>query len=135
MTDSPKIEKTIIRTDRAPAAIGPYSQAVAAGDFLFCSGQIALHPETGALVGGDDITAQTRQVMENLGAVLKAGGSSFEQVIKCSIFLVSMDDFAAVNAVYAEYFPGDAPPARACVAVCTLPKNVKVEVEAIALRA
>lgn len=127
------MSKKVISTPEAPAAIGPYSQAVVAGGFLFCSGQIALHPESGELVGEGDVTQQTKQVMENLAAVLRAGGSSFEGVVKCSIFLESMDDFAAVNAVYATYFEGMEPPARACVAVRTLPRNVAVEVEAIAL--
>ncbi|MFT5358272.1 MAG: 2-iminobutanoate/2-iminopropanoate deaminase [Polyangiales bacterium] len=127
------MSKKVISTSDAPAAIGPYSQAIAANGFLFCSGQIALHPQSGELVGVGDITQQTKQVMENLGAVLRAGGSSFEDVVKCGIFLESMDDFAAVNAVYATYFEGMEPPARACVAVRTLPKNVAVEVEAIAL--
>ena len=125
-------EKTIIRTEHAPAAIGPYSQAVKAGGFLFCSGQISLDPATGAMVGEGDVKAQAKRVMENLGAVLSAGGSSFDQVVKCNISLVSMDDFAAVNEVYAAYF-GEEPPARACVAVNTLPKNVLVEIEAIAV--
>lgn len=127
------MSKKVISTNDAPAAIGPYSQAIVANGFLFCSGQIALHPESGELVGMGDITKQTKQVMENLAAVLRAGGSSFEDVVKCGIFLESMDDFAAVNAVYATYFEGMEPPARACVAVRTLPKNVAVEVEAIAL--
>ncbi|MFK8000800.1 MAG: RidA family protein [Polyangiales bacterium] len=127
------MSKKVISTSEAPAAIGPYSQAIVANGFLFCSGQIALHPESGELVGMGDITKQTKQVMENLAAVLRAGGSSFEGIVKCGIFLESMDDFAAVNAVYATYFDGMDPPARACVAVRTLPKNVAVEVEAIAL--
>lgn len=128
--------KRIILTPQAPAAIGPYSQAVAVpanAELLFCSGQIPLDPITGALVGEGDVTAQTELVMKNLGAVLKAGGSSFEQVIKCSIFLADMDDFAAVNAVYARFFEGAEPPARACVAVKTLAREVLVEIEAIAI--
>ncbi|MEM7609080.1 MAG: RidA family protein [Myxococcota bacterium] len=124
--------KTIVNTSDAPAAIGPYSQAVRAGATLYCSGQIPLHPETGELVGGDDVAAQTRQVLENLGAVLKAGGADFDSVVRCGVFLVDMNDFAAMNAVYTEFF-GEHQPARACVAVCTLPKNVRVEIDAIAL--
>lgn len=127
------MKKTIVHTAGAPAAIGPYSQAVKAGEMLFCSGQIPLDPRTGELVGGDDVTAQTEQCMKNLAAVLQAGGAEFSSVVKCTIFLEDMGDFAAVNEVYAQYFAGTEPPARACVAVRTLPKNVKVEIEAIAI--
>ena len=122
--------KQIISTDKAPGAIGPYSQAVRAGDFLFCSGQIAIDPETGKLIEGD-VAAQTRQVMENLRAVLEAAGMDFSHVVKTTIFLSSMDHFATVNEIYGSYFPSD-PPARATVAVATLPKNVDVEIEVIA---
>lgn len=127
------MKKTVISTERAPAAIGPYSQAIRAGVLLFCSGQIPLDPTSGQLVGGDDVAAQTRQSMNNLAAVLKAGGASFASVVKCTIFLEDMGDFAVVNEVYASYFEGLEPPARACVAVRTLPKNVKVEIDAIAI--
>jgi 2-iminobutanoate/2-iminopropanoate deaminase len=120
-----------IATDRAPAAIGPYSQAVRHGGLVFCSGQIPLDPE-GNLVGGDDVAAQTEQVMKNLGAVLEAAGSSFAQVLKATIFLTDLGDFGTVNAVYAKAFEGSEPPARACVEVSALPKGVKVEIEAIA---
>lgn len=123
--------KSVISTNRAPAAIGPYSQAVAAGGMLFCSGQIPLDPESGAVVEGD-IADQTRQVMANLGAVLEAAGCSFDDVVRCTIFLQSMDDFSAVNEVYATSF-GAAPPSRACVEVARLPRNVRVEIDAIAL--
>ncbi len=122
--------KQIISTDKAPGAIGPYSQAVKAGDFLFCSGQIAIDPSTGALVEGD-VAAQTRQVMENLRAVLNAAGMDFSHVVKTTIYLSSMDHFSTVNAIYGSYFPSE-PPARATVAVATLPKNVDVEIEVIA---
>ncbi len=121
----------IISTKEAPAAIGPYSQAIAAGGIVFTSGQIALVPATGEIAQGD-ITVQTEQVMQNLGAVLTAAGSSFENVVKTTCFLSDMADFAAFNAVYEQYFTGK--PARSCVAVRQLPRNVLVEVEAIALK-
>jgi 2-iminobutanoate/2-iminopropanoate deaminase len=122
--------KSIISTSNAPAAIGPYSQAVAYGGLVYCSGQIPLDPATMEFVGSD-IQSQARQVMENLQAVLAAAGTDFSKVLKCSIFLASMDDFAAVNAVYGEYFPEN-PPARETVAVKTLPKNALVEISCIA---
>lgn len=127
-----KPSRIAISTSAAPAAIGPYSQAIRAGDLLFCSGQIPLDPATGALAGGDDVAAQTRQVLDNLGAVLAAGGARFDTVVKATIFLADMNDFATVNQVYAERF-GSEPPARAAVEVSRLPKDVKVEIEAIAL--
>ncbi|MBR7185693.1 MAG: RidA family protein [Clostridia bacterium] len=120
-----------VHTDRAPAAIGPYSQAISAGELIFTSGQIPLDPVSGQVVG-EDITAQTHRVCQNLGAVLEAAGSSLASAIKTTCFLQSMDDFAAFNAVYAEYFTGK--PARSCVAVKTLPRGVLVEVEVVALR-
>ena len=119
-----------VATDKAPAAIGPYSQAVIAGKMLYSSGQIAINPETGN-VEAEGIEAQTRQVCENLGAVLEAAGSSFDKVLKTTCFLADMDDFAAFNEVYAEYFTSK--PARSCVAVKTLPKNVLCEIEVIAI--
>jgi len=122
-----------IATDAAPAAIGPYSQAVRAGDLLFCSGQIALDPDSGALVAEGDVRAQTERVMKNLGAVLEAGGASFATVVKTTIFLTAMTDFAAVNEVYGSFFEGFDPPARATVEVSRLPKGVMVEVDAIAI--
>ena len=118
-----------VHTDRAPAAVGPYSQAVVSGGLCFTSGQIALSPETGEIVGAD-ITTQTRQVMENLCAVLAAAGASPETVVKTTCYLADIADFAAFNAVYAEYFPGQ--PARSCVAVKDLPRGALVEVEAVA---
>ena len=128
------MKREIIATPNAPAAIGPYSQAVAVtgGRTLYCSGQIALSPGSGELVGGDDVAAQTRQVLDNLGAVLEAGGMGFDDVVKAGIFLANMADFAVVNALYAERF-GAAPPARATVQVAGLPKGVKVEIDAIAV--
>jgi 2-iminobutanoate/2-iminopropanoate deaminase len=122
------IEK--IHTDNAPTAIGPYSQAVKVGDFIFTSGQIALVPESGN-VEAEGIVAQTEQVMKNLSAVLSAAGSSMEKAVKTTCFLADMNDFAAFNEVYGKYFTSK--PARSCVAVKTLPKNVLVEVEVIAL--
>ncbi|MEW5995964.1 MAG: RidA family protein [Candidatus Zixiibacteriota bacterium] len=123
----------IIKTDNAPAAIGPYAQAVkvACGTMIFCSGQIPLDPQSGEIVG-TDAGEQTQRVMENLGAVLKAGGADFSHVVKTTIYLADMNDFAAVNEVYAAYFASD-PPARATVQAARLPKDVKVEIEAIAM--
>ena len=118
-----------ISTDKAPAAIGPYSQGFVSGNILFSAGQIALDPATGEIVG-EDISTQTEQVMKNLGAILEAAGSSYEKTLKTTCFLSDMDDFAAFNEVYGKYFTGK--PARSCVAVKTLPKNVLVEVEVIA---
>lgn len=125
------MNKEIIQTDRAPKAIGPYSQAVKASGFVFVSGQIAIDPATGELVDGD-ITVQTRQVLTNVRAVLEATGASIENVVKTTVFLTDMDNFAAMNEVYATFFPSD-PPARACVAVKGLPKGVPVEIEAVAV--
>ena len=118
-----------IHTEHAPAAIGPYSQAMVSGGFVFTSGQIAVDPATGELVTGD-ITEQAERVMQNLGAVLEAADSGFDKVVKATCFLSDMEDFAAFNAVYGKYMTGK--PARSCVAVKTLPKNVLCEVECIA---
>jgi 2-iminobutanoate/2-iminopropanoate deaminase len=126
------IVRETLHTDAAPAAIGPYSQAVAAGPYVFSSGQIALDPSTGALVEGD-VAAQTHQVMRNIGAVLTAAGLGFGDVVKTTIFLADMNDFAAVNAVYAESFPA-APPARSTIAAAGLPRGALVEIETIAFR-
>ncbi|MEJ6661915.1 MAG: Rid family detoxifying hydrolase [Bacteroidia bacterium] len=126
------MSKKIISTSNAPAAIGPYSQAVLAGDTLYCSGQIALNPATGELVM-DSITAETEQVMTNVAAVLRAADMDFTHIVKCSIFMSSMEHYAAVNAVYAKYFSSD-PPAREAVAVKTLPKEVNLEISVIAVR-
>ena len=120
---------TKIHTENAPAAIGPYSQAVIAGDMIFTSGQIALNPATGT-VAGDDIKEQTKRVCENLQAVLEAAGSGLDSVVKTTCFLADMADFAEFNEVYGQYFTGK--PARSCVAVKALPKNVLCEVEVIA---
>ena len=121
---------TVISTDKAPAAVGAYSQAVKNGDLLFCSGQIALDPATGNLVS-NDIKSQTEQVMQNISAVLAASGATFADVVKTTCFLADINDFAAFNEVYARYFSGK--PARSCVAVSALPKGALVEVEVIAI--
>lgn len=125
------MERRIVATDKAPGAIGPYSQAVVAGGFVFTAGQIALLPGTGELVAGG-VAPQAEQVMRNLDAVLRAAGSSFARVVKTTIFLADMGDFAAVNEVYGRYFP-ESPPARSTVAVKGLPKGVSVEIEVVAL--
>jgi 2-iminobutanoate/2-iminopropanoate deaminase len=122
--------KKIINTPNAPAPIGPYNQAVAVGNMLFVSGQVAINPENGSLVL-DDITTETHQVMKNLQAILTEAGIGFENIVKTSIFLSDMGNFSAVNAVYGSYFSGDFP-ARETVAVKTLPKNVNVEISVVA---
>lgn len=123
--------KEIVATSAAPAAIGPYSQAVRAGGLVFLSGQISLDPATGALVTGD-IQAETRQVMKNLGAVLAAAGTSFEKVVRATIYLVDLGDFAKVNEIYGAHFPTE-PPARATVQVAALPRSARVEIDLVAL--
>jgi 2-iminobutanoate/2-iminopropanoate deaminase len=125
--------KKIIFTDKAPAPIGPYSQAVLTGNTLYTSGQIPLDPATGELVGGD-IETETKQVMENLKAVLEAAGMTFDNVVKTSIFIIDMNDFAKINAVYAGYFNEETAPARETVQVAKLPKNVNVEISMIAVQ-
>lgn len=127
------MEKQVIQTANAPAPVGPYNQAIAAsGKMLFCSGQIAIDPSTGTVIDGD-IQAQTRQVMANLAAVLTEAGATWENVVKTGVFLKDMNDFAAVNAVYSTYFDEATAPARACVEVARLPKDVLVEIECIAV--
>jgi 2-iminobutanoate/2-iminopropanoate deaminase len=123
--------KKIVSTSDAPAAIGPYSQAVRCGSMLFCAGQIPLDPKTGQMVNGD-VAAQARRVMENIAGLLKAEHLSFDHVVKTTIFLTSMDDFQTVNEVYGSYFREN-PPARSTVAVAGLPKGAKVEIEIIAM--
>jgi 2-iminobutanoate/2-iminopropanoate deaminase len=120
-----------VATDRAPKAIGPYSQAIRAGSLLFCSGQIPLDPATGALVEGD-IAAQTRQVFANITAILQTAGTSLDRVVKTTVFLADMNDFAAMNEVYATFFTSPAP-ARSTVAAAGLPRNARIEIEVIAL--
>ena len=120
-------------TSAAPAPVGPYNQAVKAGGVLYCSGQIALDPATGAMVGGGDVEAETRQVLANLQAVLAAGGATPQQVVRTTVFLADLADFALVNALYAEVFGEGVSPARACVEVAALPKGARVEIDCIAL--
>jgi 2-iminobutanoate/2-iminopropanoate deaminase len=124
------MSKTIIKTSKAPLPIGPYSQAVKAGNTLYVSGQIALDPETGNLIEGD-VTVQTQTVMHHLGAILKAAGMGFQDVVKCSIFVKNIADFAKVNEVYGTFFDQN-PPARETVEVSRLPKDVLVEISCIA---
>ncbi|HUI09737.1 MAG TPA: RidA family protein [Bacteroidota bacterium] len=124
------MSKSVIATAGAPGAIGPYSQGtVAPGGFVFTAGQIPLNPATGELVGGD-IRVQTRQVLENLRAILEAGGSDLSSVVKTTVFLKDLSDFAAMNEIFAEFFP-QAPPARSAVEVARLPRDVRIEIEAI----
>ena len=124
------MSKKVIATEAAPAAIGPYSQAIAVGDLLFCSGQIPLDAHTGAMIQGG-IEEQTRQVMKNLGEVLKAAGASYADLVKTTIYLTDLNNFALVNDIYAGYL-GDSPPARATVEVAALPKGALVEIDGIA---
>lgn len=124
--------RSAVRTNRAPQAIGPYSQAIVAGGLVHCSGQIALDPETGEMQPGD-VAAQTERVMRNLAAVLEAAGSSLDQVCKCTIYLADMDDFGAVNEVYGRFFEAGDRPARATVQVSRLPRDARVEIDCVAL--
>lgn len=123
--------REIVQTDRAPDAIGPYSQAVRAGDLIFASGQIGTDPATGEFVAGG-ISEQTEQVLRNLSAVLEAAGTGLDQVVKTTVFLAEMSDFAAMNEVYERFFSKE-PPARATVAAAGLPRNARVEIDAIAV--
>ncbi|GIV63797.1 MAG: reactive intermediate/imine deaminase [Bellilinea sp.] len=125
--------KEVVTTDQAPKPIGPYSAAVKGGHFLFTAGQIGIDPQTGEMVPGG-VEAETRQVMKNLHALLEAAGTSFERVVKTTIFLRDMNDFTRVNAIYGEFFAGE-PPARSTVQVAGLPKGAAVEIEVIALLA
>lgn len=122
--------KQVVRSERAPSPIGPYAQAIRAGELVFCSGQIAIDPQTGELVKGG-VEAETRQVMKNLTAVLEAAGASWKEVVRTTIYLVDMADFGAVSRVYAEHV-GAEPPARATVQVAALPKGAMVEIDAVA---
>ena len=131
-TDSTMNERKRIVTSSAPAAIGPYSQAIVASGLVHCSGQIALDPKSGSLISGD-VGAQTERVLENLKAVLAAAGSDFSRAVKCTVYLKSIDDFSAMNAVYGRYFSGAEPPARATVEVARLPKGALVEIDCMAL--
>ena len=123
--------KKVINTDQAPEAIGPYSQAIQAGNMIYTSGQIALDPATGEMVS-PDIKAQTKQAMENLKSVIEAGGSDMNQVVKVTLYIKDMNDFGTINEIYCNYFK-DACPARSCVEVSALPKGALIEIEAIAM--
>ncbi|MEY4758849.1 MAG: hypothetical protein RLZZ268_347 [Cyanobacteriota bacterium] len=130
---SPTMQPEAVITAQAPAPVGPYNQAVKAGGVLYCSGQIALDPVSGSMVGDGDVEAETRQVLSNLKAVLEAGGSSPQLVLRTTVFLADLGDFARVNGIYAEVFGEGVSPARACVEVAALPKGARVEIDAIAL--
>ncbi|MBW4553112.1 MAG: RidA family protein [Aphanocapsa sp. GSE-SYN-MK-11-07L] len=124
----------MIRSDRAPAPVGPYNQAVrASGDLVFVAGQIALDPDSAEIVGAGDVTQQTIRVMKNLEAILEAAGANWQNVVKTTVFLADMNDFAAMNSVYGQYFEASLAPARACVEVARLPKDVLVEIDCIAV--
>ncbi|MBF2029532.1 MAG: RidA family protein [Oscillatoriales cyanobacterium C42_A2020_001] len=126
--------REVIRTNQAPAPVGPYNQAIAAtGKFVFVAGQIPLDPETGAIVGEGDVAVQTERSLQNLKAILTAAGATLTDVVKTTVFLKNMNDFAAMNAVYAQYFDQAQAPARAAVEVARLPKDVLVEIECIAV--
>jgi 2-iminobutanoate/2-iminopropanoate deaminase len=128
------MSKKVIRTDKAPAPVGPYNQAIAtSGQMLFIAGQVPLDPQSGNIVGEGDITAQTQQVMTNIEAILTEAGAKWEDVVKTSVFLTDLTNFSPMNQVYAEYFVEDTAPARACVEVSRLPKDVLVEIECIAV--
>jgi 2-iminobutanoate/2-iminopropanoate deaminase len=125
--------RKIIRTEQAPAPVGPYNQAIVANGMVFVAGQISIDPQTNTVVHPQDVTKQTEQVMANLEAILTTAGSSWDDVVKTTIFLADMADFGAVNQVYAQYFNLETAPARACVEASRLPKDVKVEIECIAV--
>jgi 2-iminobutanoate/2-iminopropanoate deaminase len=127
--------REVICTNQAPAPVGPYNQAiVASGQMVFVAGQIPLDPTTGAIVGEGDVVQQTEQAMANLKAILEAAGVTLQAVVKTTVFLADMNDFAAMNSVYAKYFEDATAPARACVEVARLPKDVRVEIECIAVK-
>lgn len=131
---SKAMPRDVIQTPQAPAPVGPYSQAIrATGTMVFCSGQIALDPATGEIVGQGDVAQQTVQAMQNLEAVLKAAGATWADVVKTTVFLADMNDFSTVNSVYGRYFDEATAPARACVEVARLPKDTQVEVDCIAV--
>lgn len=125
-------QRTRIKTPLAPAAIGPYSQGILAGDTLYCSGQIAIDPQSGSMVTGS-VETETERVLENLGAVLKAARMDYENVVRCTVYLVDINDYATVNEVYARYF-SEAPPSREAVEVSALPRAARVEISCIAVR-
>ena len=121
-----------VTTPAAPAPVGPYNQAVLAGGWLYCSGQIPLDPETGAMVGEGDVALETRQVLKNLSAVLEAAGATADHVVRTTVFLADLGDFQTVNGIYAEMFGSGTSPARACVQVAALPKGARVEIDCVA---
>ena len=121
-----------VTTPAAPAPVGPYNQAVLAGGWLYCSGQIPLDPETGAMVGDGDVARETRQVLKNLSAVLEAAGATAAHVVRTTVFLADLGDFQTVNGIYAEMFGAGTSPARACVQVAALPKGARVEIDCVA---
>jgi len=128
------MSKRVIQTEKAPAPVGPYNQAIAvSGELVFVAGQIPLDAGSGEIVGAGDVTQQTQQVMANLEAILQASGAGFDDVVKTTVFLADMNDFAAMNAVYAKFFDEAIAPARACVQVSRLPKDVLVEIDCIAV--
>lgn len=127
------MSKHVVSTSEAPAAIGPYSQAVRWGGLVYTSGQIALDPASGQLVGGSDVEAETRQVLANLRAVLAAAGAGFADVLKTTIFLADLADFAKVNAIYAAVFDGVPPPARSTIQAASLPRGARVEIDMVAI--
>ena len=124
--------KNLIKTNKAPDPVGPYNQAIKAGNFIFCSGQIAINPETNDLVCQGDIKGETLQVLKNLEAVLISGGATLENVVKTTIFLTDLSNFKVVNDIYGKFFGGENSPARACVEVSSLPKGVMIEIDCIA---
>ena len=132
MNVPPPSRRERVRTSKAPAAIGPYSQGVSVGNMVFCSGQIALDPASGSLIEGD-IEEEASQVLENLGAVLHAAGIDYQHVVQCTVFLTNLEDYAPVNEVYARYF-SEAPPAREAIQVAALPRGARVEISCIAVR-
>ena len=121
-----------VTTTAAPAPVGPYNQAVLAGGWLYCSGQIPLDPETGAMVGDGDVASETRQVLKNLNAVLEAAGATAQHVVRTTVFLADLGDFQTVNGIYAEMFGAGTSPARVCVQVAALPKGARVEIDCVA---
>ncbi len=126
--------KKVIRTESAPAPVGPYNQAIAtSGKMIFVAGQIPLNPQTGEIVGGNDVAKQTEQVMGNIEAILKEAGANWQNVVKTSVFMTDLANFSSMNQVYAQYFDEETAPARACVEVSRLPKDVLVEIECIAV--
>ncbi|MEM1125525.1 MAG: RidA family protein [Bacteroidota bacterium] len=126
------VDRLVIKTRMAPAAIGPYNQGILAGDTLYCSGQIPIDPRSGQMVSGG-IEAETEQVLENLGAVLKAASMSYEHVVRCTVFLADMNDYGTVNEIYARYF-SERPPTREAVQVAVLPRGARIEISCIAVR-